>query len=55
MLGRSLEETRIYQDLEHQTKRKTAARLLRRGYSVENVAEDVDLPIGEVRQIAEQL
>lgn len=55
MLGHNLEETRIYQDLEHQTKRKTAARLLKRGYSIENVAEDVELSIEEVRQIAEQL
>jgi hypothetical protein len=55
MLGHNLEETRIYQDLEHQTKRKTAARLLRRGYIIETVAEDVELSIEEVRQIAEQL
>ncbi len=35
MLGRSLEETRTYQDLERQTSLKVAARTLREGDSVE--------------------
>jgi predicted transposase/invertase (TIGR01784 family) len=55
MLGRSIEETRIYQDLERQTKLKVAARLLREGDSVEKVARGVDLSIEEVQQIAAQL
>lgn len=55
MLGRSIKETRIYQDLERQTKLKVAARLLREGDSVEKVARGVDLPIEEVQQIAAQL
>jgi predicted transposase/invertase (TIGR01784 family) len=54
MLGLSLEETRIYRDLEHQTKLKAASRLLSKGYSVEEVAEAVDLAIEEVRQIVPQ-
>lgn len=55
MLGRSIEETRIYQDLERQTKLKVAERFLREGDSVEKVARGVDLPIEEVRQIAAQI
>lgn len=55
MLGRSIEETRIYQDLERQTKLKVAERLLSQGDSVEKVARGVDLPIEEVQQIAAQI
>jgi predicted transposase/invertase (TIGR01784 family) len=55
MLGRSIQETRIYQDLERQTKLKVAERFLRQGDSVEKVAEGVDLSIEEVQQIAAQL
>jgi predicted transposase YdaD len=55
MLGRSIEETRIYQDLERQTSLKVAARMLREGDSVEKVARVVELSIAEVQQIAAQL
>lgn len=55
MLGRSIEETRIYQDLERQTKLRVAERFLREGDSVEKVARGVDLSIEEVQQIAAQL
>ncbi|MER3436093.1 MAG: hypothetical protein C4288_22680 [Leptolyngbya sp. ERB_1_1] len=55
MLGRSIEETRIYQDLERQTKIKVAERFLREGDSVEKVARGVDLSIEEVQQIAAQI
>lgn len=55
MLGSTFEETRIYQDLERQTKLKVAARMLEWGDSVEKVARIIDLPIEEVQQIAAQL
>ncbi len=45
MLGLSIEETRIYQDLERQTKLKILPRLLSEGLSVEKVAAILDLPI----------
>ncbi len=48
MLGLNIEETRIYQDLERQTKLKAAARLLSMGYSISEVAKAVDLPVEEV-------
>ena len=54
MLGRNIEETRIYQDLERQAILKVAAKLLRRGYSVEKVAEDLELSLEEAQQIAAQ-
>lgn len=54
MPGLSLEETRIYKDLERQTKLKTAARLLNKGYSVEEVAKAAELTVEEVRQLAQQ-
>lgn len=55
MLGRNIEETRIYQDLERQTKLKVMARLLREGDSIEKIARIVDLSIDEVQQLATEL
>ncbi|MEA5574589.1 Rpn family recombination-promoting nuclease/putative transposase [Calothrix sp. UHCC 0171] len=52
MLGLNIEETRIYQDLEHQTKLKTAARFLSMGYSISEVAKGVDLSVEEVTKLA---
>jgi predicted transposase/invertase (TIGR01784 family) len=52
MLGLNIEETRIYQDLEHQTKLKTAARLINMGYSISDVASAVDLSVEEVTKLA---
>jgi predicted transposase/invertase (TIGR01784 family) len=52
MLGRSIEETRIYQDLERQTKLKVAPQLLDEGLTVERVAQILNLSIEEVRQLA---
>ncbi|MFL9451698.1 DUF2887 domain-containing protein [Tolypothrix campylonemoides VB511288_2] len=52
MLGLSIEETRIYQDLERQTKLKAAERLLGMGYSISEVAKAVDLSVEEVTKIA---
>ncbi|BAY42256.1 hypothetical protein NIES2111_66520 (plasmid) [Nostoc sp. NIES-2111] len=48
MLGLNIEETRIYKDLERQTKLKAAARLLRMGYSILEVAKAVDLSVEEI-------
>ncbi|GAA6618746.1 aspartate aminotransferase [Scytonema sp. NUACC26] len=48
MLGLNIEETRIYQDLERQTKLKIVPRLLSEGLRVEKVAEILDLPIESV-------
>ncbi len=48
MLGLSIEETRIYQDLERQTKLKIVPRLLSEGLSVEKVAEILDLTVESV-------
>jgi DNA-binding NarL/FixJ family response regulator len=48
MLLLNIEETRIYKDLERQTKLKAAARLLSMGYSISEVAEAVDLSVEEV-------
>ncbi len=48
MLGLNIEETRIYRDLERQTKLKAAARLLSMGYSISEVASAVDLSVEEV-------
>jgi len=48
MLGLNIEETRIYQDLERQTKLKAAARFLSMGYSISEVASAVDLSVEEV-------
>lgn len=44
----NIEETRIYRDLERQTKLKTAARLLSMGYNISEVAKAVDLSVEEV-------
>ena len=52
MLGLNIEETRIYQDLERQTKLKAAARLLNMGYSISEVAKAVDLSIDEITPLA---
>jgi predicted transposase YdaD len=51
MLELNIEETRIYRDLEHQTKLKTAARLINMGYSISDVAKAVDLSIEEVTKL----
>jgi predicted transposase/invertase (TIGR01784 family) len=53
MLGLNIEETRIYQDLERQTKLKAAARFLSMGYSISEVAKGVDLSVEEVTKLAE--
>ncbi len=47
-----IEETRIYQDLERQTKLKAASRLLSMGYSISEVASAVDLSVEEVTKLA---
>ena len=52
MLGLSIEETRIYKDLERQTKLKAAERLLSMGYSIEKVALAVDLSVESVTEVA---
>jgi predicted transposase/invertase (TIGR01784 family) len=52
MLGLNIEETRIYQDLERQTKLKAAARLINMGYSISDVASAVDLSVEEVAKLA---
>ena len=52
MLGLSIEETRIYKDLERQTKLKAAERLLSMGDSIEKVAKAVDLSVEEVTKVA---
>ena len=48
MLGLSIEETRIYKDLERQTKLKIVPELLSEGLSVEKVAKILNLPIESV-------
>jgi predicted transposase YdaD len=48
----NIEETRIYQDLERQTKLKAATRLINMGYSISDVAQAVDLSVEEVATIA---
>ncbi|MBD2772576.1 hypothetical protein [Iningainema tapete] len=48
----NIEETRIYKDLERQTKLKAAERLLGMGYSIFEVAKAVDLSVEEVTKIA---
>jgi predicted transposase YdaD len=48
MLLLNIEETRIYKDLERQTKLKAAARFLSMGYSISEVAKAVDLFVEEV-------
>ncbi len=52
MLGLNIEETRIYQDLERQTKLKAAERLLGMGYSISEVALAVDLSVESVTKLA---
>lgn len=52
MLGLNIEETRIYQDLERQTKLKAAERLLGMGYSISEVAKAVDLSVEEITKLA---
>ncbi|BDA76481.1 hypothetical protein CAL7716_106470 (plasmid) [Calothrix sp. PCC 7716] len=52
MLGLNIEETRIYQDLERQTKLKAATRLINMGYSISDVAQAVDLSVEEVATLA---
>jgi len=44
----NIEETRIYKDLERQTRLKIVPRLLSEGLSVEKVAKILDLPIESV-------
>ncbi|MCW5319526.1 DUF2887 domain-containing protein [Nostoc sp. KVJ3] len=48
MLGLNIEETRIYKDLERQTKLKAAARFLSMGYNISEVAKAVDLSVEEI-------
>ncbi|MBD2682538.1 MULTISPECIES: Rpn family recombination-promoting nuclease/putative transposase [Nostoc] len=48
MLGLNIEETRIYKDLERETKLKAAARFLSMGYSISEVAKGVDLSVEEL-------
>lgn len=48
----NIEETRIYKDLERQTKLKAASRLLGMGYSISLVARAVDLSVEEVTKLA---
>ena len=48
----NIEETRIYKDLERQTKLKAAERLLSMGYSIEKVALAVDLSVESVTEVA---
>jgi predicted transposase YdaD len=50
--AKNIEETRIYQDLERQTKLKAAARFLSMGYSISEVAKGVDLSVEEVATLA---
>lgn len=54
MLGVNLEETKIYQEAEAQGERKAKLRLipklLAKGFSVEEVAETLELAVEEVRQ-----
>ncbi|MHC5861255.1 hypothetical protein [Nostoc sp.] len=47
-MGLNIEETRIYQDLERQTKLKAVVCLLSMGYSISEVASSVDLSVEEV-------
>jgi predicted transposase/invertase (TIGR01784 family) len=54
MLGLALEETRIYKDLERQTKVKVIQKLMSKGLSFEDIAEIVELTAEEVRQIAQE-
>lgn len=54
MLGLTLEETRIYKDLERQTKLKVISKLMSKGLSLEDIAEIVEMTVEEVRQIAQQ-
>ena len=48
MLGLNIEETRIYQDLERQTKLKIVPQLLSEGLSVEKVAKILNLSVESV-------
>jgi predicted transposase YdaD len=54
MLGLTLEETRIYKDLERQTTLKVIRNLLNKGQSLEYIADIVEMSVEEVRQIAQQ-
>jgi predicted transposase/invertase (TIGR01784 family) len=54
MLGLSIEESRIYKDLERETNLKVIRNLLRRGLSFEEIAEITELTVEEVQQIAQQ-
>lgn len=54
MLGLTLEETRIYKDLERQTTLKVIRNLLNKGQSLEYIADIVEISVEEVRQIAQQ-
>jgi predicted transposase/invertase (TIGR01784 family) len=52
MLGLNIEETRLYQDLERQTKLKIVPKLLNEGLSVEKIADILNLTVGEVTSSA---
>ena len=52
MLGLKLEESRIYQDLERQTRAKVIPKLMAKGMSIEEIAEIVELSVEEVREAA---
>lgn len=54
MLGLALEETRIYKDLERQTKVKVIQKLMNKGLSLEDIAEIVEMTAEEVRQIIQE-
>jgi predicted transposase/invertase (TIGR01784 family) len=52
MLGRRIEETRIHQDLERQTKLKIIPDLLAEGLTIERIAQILKLSVEEVQQSA---
>jgi predicted transposase/invertase (TIGR01784 family) len=54
MLGLALEESRIYKDLERQTKLKVIGKLMSKGLSFEDIAEIVEMTVEEVRQVIQE-
>ena len=50
-----IKQTRLYREISEETKLELVKKILRRGVSAENIAEDFDLNIEQVREISREL
>jgi predicted transposase/invertase (TIGR01784 family) len=53
-LGEDIEKTAFYQSILKRTKLKVVPALLKKGLSIQEIAESLELDVEEVRKIAEE-